>query len=363
MGLPIPIVDADDELLLGELRRDTARSAEGSAPQASEVHSLLMNTRTTMHLEALHRTRPFDLVYERQSLWSLAGLAFARRHDLPFFLEVNAPLVAQQAEYRELVNVATAEAISDLLLAHADRIVVPSRALATHLVERGARAGRVRVVPCGVSRSLFVARRLPRPSHGPGDPFTVGFVGSLKPWHGVETLLDAFVELRRCSAAYRLLVVGDGPLRALVEDRCAREHPAGVVMLVGSVPYEHVPDCLARMDVGLAPYPELPLFYFSPLKVLEYAAAGVPIVASASGQIAELFVHREHALLHPPGRVRKIVKHVELLRVNPDLGVRLARRARRVVARTHTWDRLAARVLGMAASTRRTLGSEPGRHP
>src|SRR5262249_10564711 len=183
-----------------------------------------------------------------------------------------------------------------------------------------------------------------------------GFLGSLKPWHGIDVLLDAFAELRRRSDAYRLLIVGDGPLRELVQARCARELERGVVTLAGAVPHDEVPALLARMDAGLAPYPSLPLFYFSPLKVFEYAAAGVPIVASASGQIAELLVHRQHALLHKPGSVGKIVKHVELLRTTPDLGTRLARRARRLIAAHHTWDRLAARVLSMAASVRRGVG-------
>ena len=83
-------------------------------------------------------------------------------------------------------------------------------------------------------------------------------------------------------------------------------------------------------------------FYFSPLKIWEYAAGRVPIVASESGEIPRLFPHRQAALLHAPGKVRKIVKHVERLRRDPHLRERLARRAR-AVAKEHTWDRLAGR--------------------
>ena len=71
--------------------------------------------------------------------------------------------------------------------------------------------------------------------------------------------------------------------------------------ITGAVAHEAVPRYLAEMDVGVAPYPDLPTFYFSPLKIFEYAAARVPIVASAVGQIAEILVHRKSALLHPPG--------------------------------------------------------------
>ena len=166
--LPFRVVGVDDDPLLRELRRDSGRVAESSAAQASEVHGLLLNARTTACLETLHRERPFDLVYERQSLWSLAGLQFARRHGIPYFLEVNAPLVAQQAEYRTLEHVATATALAGILLGYADRVIVPSRSLGAHLVEHGIPAGRVRVVPCGVARSRLASRVLARPQRAPG---------------------------------------------------------------------------------------------------------------------------------------------------------------------------------------------------
>ena len=113
------------------------------------------------------------------------------------------------------------------------------------------------------------------------------------------------------------------------------------------------------MEVGLATYPPLPLFYFSPLKVFEYAAAGVPIVASASGQIAEILAHRVNGLLHRPGDVEEIVRHVEELRARPILRVRFARRARRAVLKGYTWDRQAGRLLGFAESVCQRYAGRP----
>jgi glycosyltransferase involved in cell wall biosynthesis len=198
----------------------------------------------------------------------------------------------------------------------------------------------MRVIPCGVARSLFPASG--RLGARGADEFVLGFVGSLKPWHGIDILLEAFLQLSYISSNYRLLLVGDGPLRPEVESFCRSHNISPLVTIAGSVDAARVPEYLARIDVGLAPYPPLPSFYFSPLKIWEYAAAGVPIVASASGDLPRLFPHRVAALLHPPGSVGKIVKHVERLRGDRDLGCRLARRARQV-AKLHTWDRLAAR--------------------
>lgn len=343
------VVNLSGDAFLHELRTCTAkalREQDSEATQASEVYSLLLNQRLAVELE---RSPAVDLVYERQSLWSLAGLQFAAERGVPFFLEVNAPLTEQQREYRELDLSATATSIERILYANADRIFVTTSALVEYVRDRGGSRRKIRVLPCGVRKEMLV--REPRIRLGREQTFVLGFLGSLKPWHGIDILLDAFLELHRLSDNYRLLVVGDGPMRSDIEAFRARHGLDDYVTMAGAVPHAEVGRFLARMDVGLAPYPPMDSFYFSPLKVWEYAAAGVPVVASACGEIASVLPHRQAALLHPPGSVGKIVRHVEKLRNDPDLATRLARRARRA-ARGHTWDRLAARVLKAASSVR-----------
>src|SRR5439155_1688964 len=199
---------------------------------------------------------------------------------------------------------------ADLLDVGSDRF---GRALRTHIrrIAPGARPGRVRTVCNAADPDRF--RSAPRPTRngGPRDPFVIGFVGSLKPWHGIQDLLRAFVRLRRRSSAYRLLVVGDGPLRPAIERIRRREGLTDAIRVTGNVDYARVPALVAEMDVALAPYPRLSAFYFSPLKVYEYMAAGVPIVASAIGQVTEILTHRRTALLHPAGSINKIVDHIE----------------------------------------------------
>src|SRR5262249_53202779 len=83
-----------------------------------------------------------------------------------------------------------------------------------------------------------------------------------------------------------LLIVGDGPERPRLEaDLCARGLRE-LTQFTGSVDSDEVPGLLASMEVAVAPYPKLASFYFSPLKVYEYMAAGLPIVASRIGQLA-----------------------------------------------------------------------------
>jgi glycosyltransferase involved in cell wall biosynthesis len=105
---------------------------------------------------------------------------------------------------------------------------------------------------------------------------------------------------------------------------------------------------MAAMDVAVAPYRSLPQFYFSPLKVYEYMAASLPVVASAVGQLKELIEPEVNGLLVPTGDVPALARALDRLRQDPEKRILLGRAARRKVLAHHTWDALAGRILELA---------------
>src|SRR5262249_55329491 len=118
--------------------------------------------------------------------------------------------------------------------------------------------------------------------------------------------------------------------------------------LTGAVPPSEVPRLLAGMDAAVAPYPKLPRFYFSPLKVYEYMAAGLPVVASRLGQLEELIRHGINGLLCPPGDAAALAAALAGLRADPGLRRRLGETARATVLRQHTWEAAVGRILCLA---------------
>jgi glycosyltransferase involved in cell wall biosynthesis len=291
-------------------------------------------------IETLLRDAMADVLLERYSLDSGPGLEAAKRVGVRYVLEVNAPLVEEAARYRGLTDAASCRERERSLIAASDRVIAVSSGILTHALASGAAAGRVRVIPNGVDLALFRrARRGRIRAHlGLGGKVVVGFAGSLKPWHGVIELVSAFAGL---TGRAQLLLVGDGPEREAVAQAAGRLGLEGRVIMTGAVPHACVPDYLSAMDVGVAPYLPQERFYFSPLKVAEYMAAGLPVVASDQGDLPALLAGA--GLLVPPGETARLAGALCQLVGDEESRLRLGRAAR-AKARTLSWDRVAWRV-------------------
>jgi glycosyltransferase involved in cell wall biosynthesis len=282
-----------------------------------------------------------EVVHERYSLWGGAGVRAARRRGLPGLLEVNAPLIDEQRVHRDLHHVEEAEARLVATVGAATAVAAVSEPVAAWVRERVADAATT-VVPNGVNTDRFHP-----PAAQPTRPFTVGFVGTLKPWHGVAALVEALALLRHERPDARLLLVGDGPRRDHLELLAAER---GVPCTsTGAVPPADVPAYLRAMDVAAAPYPAGDAAaYFSPLKVLEYLAAGIPVVASDTGQVPSLLDHGRAGVLVAPGDAAALADGLLALANDPERRRRLAAAGRAKVLAGHRWTHVAATSLDLA---------------
>jgi glycosyltransferase involved in cell wall biosynthesis len=329
---------------LGDLATERLRVHELPGPRAESTWAreqalMRLENETVRALISAHERDPFNLVYERYALFGTAGTAFAREAGVPSVLEVNAPLPLEQAEHRDLVHADTADAVAHRAMTDATVVVCVSHAVAAWAREQTPRAHIV-VEPNGVN-----ADRFPWEVRDEGGPFTVGFVGTLKPWHGTETLIDAFARIVGTRPDARLLIIGDGPQRGALEALAAERGVSDRTLFTGSVAPDEVPGWLRMIDVATAPYPSTGDPYFSPLKVLEYLAAGAVVVASRIGQLPELVDDGRTGVLVEPSDPRELASALLRLAGDPALRRRLSSAGRAEIERSRTWHQVVERTL------------------
>ena len=309
-------------------------------------------------LDELADVTEASLVYERYSLGHRGGLELARSLGVPFVLEINAPLVDEAATHRPGTLPLSAAEIEAELIAEADLVVTVSSAL-TRWAE-AKRSGPVETILNGFEPSWFPPfdRRaitgapgrasdgrfdagFDRESGGRGMVDRIAFLGHPKPWHGANLLADLLVDLTTRGHRPELVVIGGG---SGADALMARASDLGVgqqVVVTGNTDPDRVAVHLATASVGLAPYPRQDPFYFCPLKIVDYLAAGLPIVASDQGDIAEL-VH-DAGILVEPDDPSALADAVADLLTDPIRSTAMGLAGRRRAFATMTWRQVGER--------------------
>jgi glycosyltransferase involved in cell wall biosynthesis len=291
-----------------------------------------------------------DFIYERYALFHCAGATLARTLGVPRLLEVNAPLVREQERFRGLVLRSLAVAMEKASYGGADKIIAVSNEVAAHVVSTGVPRERILTVPNGVDVLRFhpgAADKAIRQRFGDGP--VVGFIGSFKPWHGTDFLIRAFAAVARLQMDTRLVCVGDGPELENVRADVVALGLSDRVTMTGRVSHEAIPAYLASMDVTVAPYIPQEDFYFSPLKVLESLAVGVPVVAPRIGQLETLVEDGKTGLLYTPGDERDFVEKTLRLLCDPSARRNMSAAARERAVAEFSWSRATRGITAAAA--------------
>lgn len=292
---------------------ETGGSARGLAGLASRVAGHLpLPAKEAMELgynalayrrisRAIRQHRP-DFLYERYAANTFAGLAAARRHGVPFVLEVNSPLAREKEEHDGLFFRGVTRSIERRLCTRADVTIAVTGVLARILETDGVPAGKVVVMPNGVRRELGsgvtpeAGLRFRRSLGIRDDVPVAGFVGWFRAWHGLERLIEAAASPQWREADVHLVLAGDGPAASALRERRDALGLQDRVVLTGAVPRGEIEAALASFDVAVQP---AVTSYACPMKILEYMAAGRAIVAPGSDNVRELLTDGETALLCP----------------------------------------------------------------
>jgi alpha-maltose-1-phosphate synthase len=282
-----------------------------------------------------------DVVIDRYYNFAGTGVWAAHRLGIPCLLEVNALIVDPPEVPKRRLDDALGGPMRRWALTQcrwAARIVTPLHTTVPPEIPRS----KIVELPWGAD----VARFAP-PAELPisaGQPPTVLFLGTFRPWHGVIDFVRAGALLLASGRDCRFVLIGDGPERRQAE-RLASAWP-GHFQFTGPLPYEQLPERLHRAAVGVAPFrsdthPALRAagFFWSPIKIFEYMAAGLPVVTSDMPPLNDVIREGQEGALFRAGDVADLAAAMARLLDDPAAARAMGRRARARAVENFSWQR------------------------
>ena len=274
-------------------------------------------------------------VVQFRSIWEgAAAVAWARRigaravfeaHGFPSIeLPYHFPALARHGR---VLDKLIADERHVLAASHA--VWVPSATTARYVRRLGVPAARVRIVSNAVDPDAFAPPTVPPPD---ATPLRLVYVGTLSPWQGLATLFEALA-LRRGAPPVEVHLVGPlkgawgRGLRALA--RSLRVQHA--VRFSGPVAHVDLPPVLRTAHACVAPLAadaRNTLQGCCPIKLLEYMAAGRPILTTRLPVVDDILEHGATAYLVRPGSAAALADGIRWLVAHPEEREAMGARAR-----------------------------------
>ena len=278
---------------------------------------------------------------------ALPGLAAARWAGVPVLITIhNSPA------HRVASCLPAAAKVLGLHKAHC---IAVSEALARELAALGIPRQQISLIHNGIDPDPYGEAAPGRAARRrAGGEIVVGTAARFAPQKGLPYFLQAAAALAPLFPGMRFLVIGDGPARPALERQALQLGLAGRLSFCGYC--SDMPRRLAGMDIFVLPS----LTEGFPLVLLEAAAAGCAVVASAVGGIPEVITGGVQGLLVPPADGVALARAVAALARDPARARRLARACRKRVTGQFTLERMLSRT---AALYDRLVGRSRDRAP
>lgn len=301
-------------------------------------HHRLFRFRARRAVDAIAAAVAPSVVMERYYNFGGEGIAVAARRGIPSLLEVNSPVVDHP---RSLKGALDAALVVRPMRGYRESLVRKAAALVAPIPEIVPDFARPRteVVTWGANVEAFApAQRsedLRRALGVPADAIMAIFTGSFRPWHGVHVLEAAARRLQARRDLFFVLVGGatEGPGEGYRGRR------------LGTRPYAEMPALVASADIGLAPYDTARLgqlalgFYWSPLKVFEYMASGLPTITIPRPPLSDIVRDGQEGLHARDGDPAAVAAAVARLADDAALRRQLGASARLRVVDRYSWAR------------------------
>lgn len=320
------------------------------------TYRLLYNVKLFYIIKSkIKKERP-DFIYERYSIYGIAGLMIARKETIPFILNYESPIIYEITNFGKLRFPGIARKIESKLLLKANAIVVQTNILKDYLVAKGVDKGKIFAIPNGVNVNKFNPSlydgNIIKDKYALRDKVVVGLSGNFRPWHGLDVLVKAALLALREKNNLHFLLVGHGQrdIRVLLKNFIRDNNIEDNVTITGNIQYDEIPLYISAMDIAVAPFlkqttAKSEFFYGTSLKIFEYMAMEKPIITSRIGEIPKFINDGETGLLTVPGDPVDLKDKILMLCKDERLCKDLGRNAGKAAIKKYTWEEKARRTI------------------
>ncbi len=301
-----------------------------------------------------------DIVQERIGLYRMGVAMACRRLKLPYIVFFDSDEILEHDIFKTpikgVLRWRAAQAIR-YNLATASAVVCVSELAKTHLVSFwGVPKEKIEVFPNAVDVDRFCPRAEirveARKRLGIGDRPLIIFVGSFFPYQDIRGLLVAFARVLVKFPQAHLMLVGEGEQYADMINYASSLGLNGSATFTGFLSHDEIPSILNAADIAVAPYTKISNEHFlgSSMKLVEYMASGLAVVATDNGQINEVIQDGDNGLLVPAGDAIALAQALEYLIQDPVYRQQLSIRARQDVLGAYSWDTYISRLENLFGS-------------
>jgi glycosyltransferase involved in cell wall biosynthesis len=292
---------------------------------------------------AIRRLRP-QLIYERYSLFLFATVWLARRQGIPLILEINDSALVERV--RPLWLKGLARRIESWCLRNCTGLVF----ISSHFQQQAEMAygaiARSVISPNAADLKRFDPGRFDVPrlrtERGLTDRVVCGHIGAFAHWHGMDRFIDAMAARMAEVPQLTMVLVGDGRTLPAIRSLIAERGLADRVLLPGRVAHDDIAAWIACMDYAVLPDSNQ---YGSPMKLFEFMAMGVAMVAPDYAPIAEVVSDSQTGWLFSRRRTDLCVQRVLDLATQADERRRVGAAAREYIVRERQWRNNAEQLL------------------
>lgn len=292
----------------------------------------------------LQQKKDIHVVFERHDLYRGPGRKIADELQVPFVLLVDAPVIWEAKKWgvkRPFWGKLIETYIEAPSFRSADLIVCISSQIRNKLLQMGVAPGKIIICPNKVNAFLFHPQidgsKIESTFHLK-DKRVIGWVGSFRRFHGLETVLRAFSMINSKHTDTILMLVGEGQEKQRLMNLTDQLGLQKAVIFAGKHLVNEVPKFVVNFHLALVSAQSTGNFHYSPLKMYEYFATGRAVIAPSAGDLKQLFQDKLQVLFYEPGNIQDLAEKMELLLKDHDLRHKLEYEARVFAENEGTWD-------------------------